>query len=77
MPFKAVRRHQYWTIDIRYLDHTLDEDKIYCISILENFSRAVVASALSRRQDLTTVGRRGRDRQRLGAAISQRCDRSV
>ena len=55
MPFKAVRRHQYWTIDIRYLDHTLDERKIYCISILENFSRAVVASAVSRRQDLTAV----------------------
>jgi hypothetical protein len=55
MPFRAVRRHQYWTIDIRYLDHTLDEDKIYSISILENFSRAVVASALSRRQDLTAV----------------------
>jgi putative transposase len=55
MPFKAVRRHQYWTIDIRYLDHTLDEDKIYCISILENFSRAIVASAISRRQDLTAV----------------------
>src|SRR5207253_2860498 len=29
--------------------------KIYCISILEHFSRAVVASALSRRQDLTAV----------------------
>ena len=53
MPFKASRRHQYWTVDLRYLDHNLDDGKIYCVSILENFSRAVLASALSRRQDLT------------------------
>lgn len=53
MPFKAVQRHQYWTVDIRYLDHSLDEEKIYCISILENYSRAVLASGLSRKQDLT------------------------
>jgi len=53
MPFKASRRHQYWTVDIRYLDHGLDEGKVYCISILENFSRAILASGVSRRQDLT------------------------
>jgi transposase len=53
MPFKASRRHQYWTVDIRYLDHTLDDGKIYCISILENYSRAILASGVSRRQDLT------------------------
>ena len=53
MPFKATRRHQYWTVDLRYLDHQLDDGKIYCISILENFSRAVLASAISRKQDLT------------------------
>jgi putative transposase len=52
MPFKAVRRHQYWTTDIRYLDmHQLGGGMIYCISILENFSRAILASAISRRQD--------------------------
>jgi transposase len=28
MPSKAQRRHQYWTADIRYLDHGLDEGKI-------------------------------------------------
>jgi len=53
MPFKASRRHQYWTVDLRYLDHQLDDGKVYCISILENSSRAILASAISRRQDLT------------------------
>jgi transposase len=56
MPFKAERRHQFWTVDVRYLDHHLDElgdQPVYCISILENYSRAILASALSRTQDLT------------------------
>lgn len=53
MPFKAERRHQFWSVDIRYLDmHRLEnEDQISCISILENFSRAILASAVTRRQD--------------------------
>jgi hypothetical protein len=53
MPFRASRRHQYWTVDIRYLDHGIDDDRVYCISILENYSRAVLASGISRRQNLT------------------------
>jgi transposase len=53
MPFAAVRRHQYWTVDVRYLDHQLDDRNIYVIAILDNYSRAILASALSRRQDLT------------------------
>jgi transposase len=53
MPFKATRRHQYWTVDLRYIDHQLDDKNVYCISILENYSRAILASALSRTQDLT------------------------
>ena len=53
MPFAAVRRHQYWTVDVRYLDHQLDGGHIYVIAILDNYSRAILASALSRRQDLT------------------------
>ena len=53
MPFKAVRRHQYWTVDLRYLDHQLDDGKVYCVSILENYSRAILASGISRSQDLT------------------------
>ncbi len=52
MPFRAERRHQYWSVDIRYLDmHHLGGGMIYCISILENFSRAILASAISRKQD--------------------------
>jgi transposase InsO family protein len=54
MPFQAQRRHQFWTVDIRYLDmHQLGGGNIYCISVLDNYSRAVIASALSRTQDLT------------------------
>jgi transposase len=54
MPFEASRRHQYWTVDVRYLDmHRLGGGMIYVISILENFSRAILASAISRTQDLT------------------------
>jgi transposase InsO family protein len=55
MPFAAHRRHQYWSVDIRYIkEHELETDKpVYVISILENFSRALLASAISPRQDLT------------------------
>lgn len=54
MPFEAERRHQYWTVDVRYLDmHQLGGGMIYVITILENFSRAILASAVSRSQDLT------------------------
>jgi putative transposase len=53
MPYRAVRRHQIWSVDIRYLDmHRLPGvEMVYCISILENFSRACLASAISLRQD--------------------------
>ncbi len=53
MPFAAQRRHQYWTADIRYLDHGLGDFKIYSITLLDNFSRAIIASGLSRTQDLS------------------------
>lgn len=54
MPYAAHRRHQYWSVDLRYIDvHHIDGDPVYCISILENYSRAILASALSRRQDLS------------------------
>jgi transposase len=55
MPFAAQRRHQYWSVDIRYLEnHQLGTGKpVYFISVLENFSRALLASAVSPRQDLT------------------------
>ncbi|HYQ60478.1 MAG TPA: DDE-type integrase/transposase/recombinase [Desulfatiglandales bacterium] len=53
MPFRAERRHQVWSVDIRYLDmHRLENvEMVYCISILENFSRACLASAIALRQD--------------------------
>ncbi len=54
MPFKAVRRHQYWSADIRRLDHGLGDFKVYAVTILDNDSRAVLASGLSRTQDLGT-----------------------
>jgi hypothetical protein len=44
MPFAAVRRHQYWTVDVRYLDHQLDDRNIYVIAILDNYSRAMPGS---------------------------------
>jgi transposase len=55
MPFAAHRRHHYWSVDIRYIeDHALGTGKpVYVISVLENFSRAILASAVSPRQDLT------------------------
>ena len=55
MPFAANRRHQYWSVDVRSIeDHALGTGKpVYVISILENFSRAFLASAISPRQDLT------------------------
>jgi transposase len=52
MPFKAARRHQYWSADIRYLDHGLGNFKVYSVTILDNYSRAIIASGLSRTQDL-------------------------
>src|SRR4051794_27010811 len=52
MPFQAHRRHQYWTVDVRYIDvHQLGGGNIYSITILHNYSRFVVGSAISRTQD--------------------------
>lgn len=55
MPFPAERRHQFWSADVRYLD-VVDEglvgSKAYAITVLDNYSRAVVASAVSPTQDL-------------------------
>ncbi len=53
MPFAAQRRHQYWSVDIRYIDNDHRTERAYSITILENYSRAILASALSPRQDLT------------------------
>jgi hypothetical protein len=53
MPCRAGFRYEYWSVDIRYLDHQLGGGNIYCISILENYSRAILTSAVSCTQDLT------------------------
>ncbi len=55
MPFRAERRHQFWSADVRYLD-VVDERRVgkraYSITVLDNYSRAVLASAVSPTQDL-------------------------
>lgn len=55
-PYKAQSRHQIWSVDVRYIEHhqipTL-KGPFYVISILENFSRAILASDVFQRQDLT------------------------
>ncbi len=47
MPFKATRRHQYWSADIRYIEeHLLPDPKpVYVITIFENFSRSVTRNS--------------------------------
>ncbi len=56
MPFAASRHHEYWTADVRYLDmldeSLLAEGMVYATTIMENYSRAVLASSVTRRQDL-------------------------
>ncbi len=48
MPFASKRRHEFWTTDVRYIDE-VDEGrfggKVYLMSMLENHSRALLASA--------------------------------
>ena len=53
MPFRAARRHQYWSADIRYIEeHLLPDPKpVYVITIFENFSRSVLSSAISATQN--------------------------
>lgn len=53
MPFEATRRHQIWTADVRYIKkHRLPLDGYpYVISILDNYSRCVLASSVSTSQD--------------------------
>jgi len=54
MPFAASHRHQFWTADVRYIDdHKLD-GRAYVVTILENHSRAILASAVARTQDLAS-----------------------
>lgn len=58
MPFGAERRHQFWSADVRHLDVADEElvgSRAYAVTILDNYSRAVVASSISPTQDLPTL----------------------
>lgn len=55
MPFAAARPHQFWSVDICYIEkHHVPETSgpVYIITILDNYSRSIVASAPSKKQDL-------------------------
>ena len=47
-----MRRHQYWSCDIRYIeDHLLPDPRpVYVITIFENFSRSILSSTISATQ---------------------------
>jgi len=53
MPFKARFRQEIWSVDVRYIEeHGLGfPEPIYMISLLENYSRALLASKISRTQN--------------------------
>jgi transposase InsO family protein len=53
MPFAARRRHQYWTSDVRYIDHELG-GRVYLVSVMDNHSRCILSSALTCSQDLSS-----------------------
>jgi len=42
-------------LDIRYIDHNPWPGKIYCLSVMGGYSRAILASLLSRSQDPVAV----------------------
>jgi hypothetical protein len=54
MPFSSHRRHEFWTADVRYVDHGIlgGGSRAYAVSVLENHSRAILASGVLRSQDL-------------------------
>lgn len=53
MPSKARFRQEIWSVDVRYIEeHNLGfPEPIYLISVLENYSRALLASKISRTQN--------------------------
>ena len=52
MPFEASHRHEIWTSDVRYVDYSIPgTGQAYVVSILDNFSRAILASAITLSQD--------------------------
>jgi transposase len=53
MPYKAHFRNEYWSVDVRYIEeHNLGfPEPVYLISVLENYSRACLASTISATQN--------------------------
>jgi putative transposase len=52
MPFEASHRHEIWTSDVRYVEHSIPGiGQAYAVSILDNYSRAILASAITLSQD--------------------------
>jgi putative transposase len=54
MPFAARRRHQFWSADIRYVDNDSVGGRAYVVSVMDNHSRCILASAITRTQDLAS-----------------------
>jgi putative transposase len=56
VPFAASERHEVWSADVRHLD-MVDEGlvggKAYAVAVMDNYSRAILSSAVTRRQDLS------------------------
>ncbi|HZB83713.1 MAG TPA: transposase family protein [Rubrobacteraceae bacterium] len=54
MPFRAKKRHEIWTADVRYVPHAIPGVvNAYVIAVLENYSRCILSSAVSLTQDTT------------------------
>ena len=55
MPFAASQRHEVWSADVRHLD-MVDEGlvggKAYAVTVMDNYSRAILSSAVTRKQNL-------------------------
>ena len=57
-PFKATARHERWCVDIRSIEkHRIPEIKgsFYGITVMDAFSRAILASDIFQSQDLSCV----------------------
>lgn len=57
-PFKATARHERWCLDIRYIEkHRIPKIKgsFYVITVMDAFSRAILASDIFQSQDLSCV----------------------
>ncbi|MDQ5819216.1 MAG: helix-turn-helix domain-containing protein [Actinomycetota bacterium] len=55
MPFAASARHEVWSADVRHLDiveESLVGSKAYAVTVMDNYSRAILSSAVTRTQDL-------------------------